>query len=332
MNDPYRSYIFASYLVMNNEVMNNEVNLRDLIHRSREISYKNFGRNINFYYTSNYFPAISVTGPKCALNCKHCGRIMIKRLTPATTPEQLVKTCLEFHRHGSTGALITGGCTLEGKVPIHPFLDAIKEIKEKTDLILIAHTGIVTYDEAKALNEAEIDGVCVDIVGSKETSREIYGIELCPKDYIKTLKALKKAQIKNISPHVCVGLHYGKLMHELNALEIISHITPTNVVIIGLTNLVGTPMEDIRINSGDLIRILCLARIKFPDSYISLGCARGKGEIRAEIDKLAVQAGVNNVAVPTPAAYDEAKRLNLEIREFNACCAVLPPAIKTRKK
>ena len=119
-------------------------------------------------------------------------------------------------------------------------------------------------------------------------------------------------------------------MHELNALEIISHIEPSNVVIIGLTNLVGTSMKDIRINPPDLIKILCLARIKFPGSYISLGCARGKGEIRAEIDKLAVQAGVNNVAVPTQSAYKEAKKLNLEIRKFNGCCALLPDQLEKR--
>ncbi|MEA3255247.1 MAG: radical SAM protein [Candidatus Altiarchaeota archaeon] len=308
--------------------MDDKTELQDLINRSREISRRNFGGNINFYYTSSYFPAISVTGSHCALNCKHCGRIMIERLTPATTPEELIKTCLRLHEQGSTGVLITGGCTREGKVPLNRFLDAIQEVKDKTDLILIAHTGIMDYGEAKSLNEAGIDGVCVDIVGSEETTREIYGIELYPEDYQKTLKAFERAGIKNISPHVCVGLHYGELMHEINALNIISCIKPSNVVIIGLTNLMGTPMEDVRIKPGDLIRILCLARIMFPESYVSLGCARGKGEVRSEIDKLAVQAGVNNIAVPTPEAYREAERLNLTIREFKACCALLPEQLR----
>lgn len=308
--------------------MDNPISLQDLINRSGEVFHRNFSGNINFYYTSNYFPAISVTGSHCALNCKHCGRIMIKRLTPAETPEELIKTCLRLHEQGSNGVLITGGCTKEGKVPLTPFLDAINEIKKETDLILIAHTGIMDYGEAKSLKEAGIDGVCVDIVGSEETTREIYGIELYPEDYRKTLKAFEKAEIKNISPHVCVGLHYGELRHEINALDIISCIKPSNVVIIGLTNLMGTPMEDVRIKPGDLIRILCLARIRFPESYISLGCARGKGEVRSEIDKLAVQAGVNNIAVPTPEAYREAERLNLTIREFKACCALLPEQLR----
>jgi uncharacterized radical SAM superfamily protein len=308
--------------------MNGKIELQDLINRSREISYGNFGRNINFYYTSDYFPAVSITGSHCALNCKHCNRVLIERLTPATSPRDLIETCLGFYGRGSTGVLITGGCDGGGKVPIHPFLGAIREIKEKTGLILIAHTGVMDYGEAKELGDSGIDGVCVDVVGSEKTTKEIYGIELYPQDYIKTLKAFEKAGIRNISPHVCVGLHNGRLTHELSALGIISSITPSNVVIIGLTNLVGTPMEKVRINPSDLVEILCRARISFPRSYVSLGCARGKGEIRAEVDKLAVQAGVNSIAVPTSEAFKEARKLNLEVREFKACCAVLPEQLR----
>lgn len=308
--------------------MNSDVGFQDLIRRSREQSYKNFGCRINFYYTSRYFPAISITGSACALNCKHCGRVLIERLTPAITPRDLVDACMKFYGQGSGGVLITGGCTSEGTVPLNNFLDAISEIKEKTKLILFAHTGIMDYAEAKSLREAGIDGVCVDIVGSEETTREIYGIELYPEDYRKTLKAFERSGIKNISPHICVGLHYGKLKHELNALEIVSCIKPSNVVVIGLTNLKGTPMEHIKIKPEDVIRILCLARLRFPGSYISLGCARGKGSVRADIDKLAVHTGVNNIATPTPSAYREADKLDLEIREYRACCAVLPEQLE----
>jgi len=304
------------------------LNLTDLIDMSRVLSHKNFGRGINFYYTSVYFPAVSITGSSCALNCKHCRGILIKRLIDTKTPKELIRACMEFHKEGSRGVLITGGCTNEGKVPLNNFLDAIREIKDKTDLILFAHTGIVNYEDAKGLKYSGIDGVCVDIVGSEDTTREIYGIELYPEDYIKTLRAFERAGMGNISPHICVGLHYGKPRHELNALDIISYIKPSNVVIIGLTNLDGTPMRDIRINPEDLIRILCLARFKFKDSYVSLGCARGKGYIREEIDKLAIRAGVNNIAIPTSSAYKEANKLNLKIREFGACCAVLPSQLQ----
>ncbi|MBN2014984.1 MAG: radical SAM protein [Candidatus Altiarchaeota archaeon] len=299
-----------------------------LIEESRELSYKNFGRGINFYYTSDFFPAVSVTSSSCALNCKHCGRRLIERLTPALTPKELVNLCVRFHRNGSTGVLLTGGCTPEGKVPLSPFLDAVRRIKDETGMLVIAHTGVINRREARDLKDSGLDGVCVDVVGSEETTKEIYGIELYPEDYRRTLKALQRAGVKNIAPHICVGLHHGRLFHEYSALDIISSIKPSNIVVIGLTNIIGTQMEDVRINAIDVVEVLCKARLRFPESFVSLGCARGKGDVRAEIDRLAVRAGVNSIAVPTPTAYMEAEKFGLGVREFHACCALLPEQLQ----
>jgi len=298
--------------------------LSDLIAQAKEISEKRFGKEINFYYTGADFPAVSVTGSSCALDCRHCKKKLIERLPPAKTPQDLLETCISLWKKGAAGVLITGGCTAEGKVPLAGFLGAVKKIKQETRMKVIVHTGLVDYGEAREIKEAGIDGVCVDVVGSPETTREIYNIEIAPYDYLRTLKALQEAGIRNISPHVCVGLHFGRLHHELAALEIISSIKPSNVVIIGLTDIVGTPMEDIKINPHDFLKVLCNARLMFPESYVSLGCARGKGCIREEIDRLSVRAGVNNIALPTQAAYDEARKLGLTIREHKACCALLP--------
>jgi uncharacterized radical SAM superfamily protein len=279
---------------------------------------------INFYFTSNSFPAVSLTGASCALSCKHCMRKLIERLPAAEEPKKLVDLCMSFHETGARGVLFTGGCDVGGKVPLYSFLDAFREIKEKTGMLLIAHTGVLDYYEAKSLKEAGLDGVCVDVVGSAETTREIYGIELYPEDYRKTLKALERAKIDNISPHVCVGLHNGRMHHEMAALEIISAIKPTTIVIIGLTNLVGTPMADVRIRPEDFLHVLSAARERFPKTYLAVGCAHGKGVVRSEIDRLAVRAGVDAIALPTHAAYREAAALNLKVTEFGACCC-LPP-------
>jgi uncharacterized radical SAM superfamily protein len=168
----------------------------------------------------------------------------------------------------------------------------------------------------------------VDIVGSAETTREIYGIELYPEDYRKTLKALERAKINNISPHVCVGLHNGRLHHEMAALDIISAIKPTTIVVIGLTNLAGTPMADVRIRPEDFLEVLSVARKKFPETYLSVGCAHGKGVVRSEIDRLAVRAGVDAIALPTPTAYREAAALKLKVTEYGACCCLPPEQLR----
>ena len=302
--------------------MNNE--LKALISDTALMHRKNFGQEINFFQTGDAFPAFSLTGSSCALSCKHCERKLIERLPGAQTPVALKRACLEAHSHGAKGVLLTGGCTKDAKVLLHGFLAVIKEIKEETGMLLIAHTGISDEKEAREIKEAGIDGVCLDVVGSQETTEEIYGLKLTPQMYRDTLIAYEKAGIKNISPHVCVGLHYGQLRHEESALNIISCIKPSNIVLTGLTDQEGTPMQGVKIDPDDFIRILCLARKKFPNTYISLGCARGKGEIRSKIDRMAVSAGVNNIALPTKAAYEEAERMGLKINEYSACCALLP--------
>jgi lipoyl synthase len=302
--------------------MNNE--LKALIAEASLIHKKNFGNKTNFCHTGDVFPAFSLTGSSCALSCKHCERKLLERLPSVTTPLSLKKACLEASSCGAKGVLLTGGCTKDAKVPIQAFLSVIREIKEETGMILIAHTGISDEKEAQKIKEAGIDGVCLDVVGSEETTKEIYGIRITPEMYRDTLVAYERAGIKNISPHVCVGLHYGHLMHEASALDIISCIRPSNIVLTGLTDQEGTSMEGVKIDPEDYIRILCLARKKFPNTYISLGCARGKGEIRAKIDRMAVHAGVNNIAVPTTAAYEAAKSMGLKINEYTACCSLLP--------
>jgi lipoyl synthase len=307
-----------------NKLITMNLELKALIAEAAIVHKKNFGRDINFCHTGDAFPALSLTGSSCALSCKHCERKLITRLPGVTTPAALKRACMDAHQRGAKGALLTGGCTKDAKVPIQAFLPVIKEIKEETGMILIAHTGITDEKEALEIKESGIDGVCLDVVGSEETTKEIYGVRITPRMYRDTLIAYEKAGIKNISPHVCVGLHYGRLRHELSALDIISCIAPSNIVITGLTDQEGTPMQGVKIDPEDFIRVLCLARKKFPDTYISLGCARGKGEIKSEIDRMAICAGVNNIAVPTKAAYEEAKSQGLKINEYSACCSLLP--------
>lgn len=298
--------------------------LEALMVEAASLHNNNFRREINFCVTGDLFPAISLTGDACSLSCKHCKRKLIERLEAARTPLELKKVCHAASRKGAKGVLLTGGCTADAKVPIYSFLQAVSEIKKETGLIMIAHTGITDSDEALKVKGSGLDGVCLDVVGSPDVAEEIYGVRITPDMYRDTLLAYAKAGMKNIYPHVCAGLLYGRMSHELAALDIISCINPGSIVLTGLTDLEGTPMQGVKIDPEEFIRILCLARKRFPDTYLSLGCARGKGEIRAEIDKMALSAGINAIAVPTSAAYDEARRLSLKINEYSACCAIPP--------
>lgn len=282
------------------------------------------GKKINFYYTSRFFPAISVTGSECALRCKHCETKLLQNLPSATTKQRLVEKCIRMAEQGARGVLLTGGCSRYGKVPIVRFLDAISEIKKKTSLVVIAHTGILNLEEAKKLVAAKLDGAAVDVVGMVETAKNVYGVEIAPQDYLATLKALENAKMPIISPHVCVGLNFGSLKHELVSLRLIQQIKPATVVITALMPLRGTPMEKVKVAVFDVIKVIVVAKLMFPHTTVTLGCARAKGSDRLLIEKLAIQAGIDSMAVPSEATVRVAESLGLEPQGYAACCGVPP--------
>ncbi len=52
-----------------------------------------------------------------------------------------------------------------------------------------------------------------------------------------------------------------------------------------------------------------------------MSCARPTGRHREVLDKLAVEAGVNRMAMPSQTALDRAKELGLGIEFYKTCCS-----------
>ena len=278
-------------------------------------------KEITFYYTGDTFPAVSITGNSCALNCKHCNRRMLENLHHGISTEEIIALAEKFEKRRATGMLLTGGCDRNARVPIYRFVEAIKKIKKETNLILLAHTGIIDYDTAKLLKEAGLDGVSLDVVSDEKVAENIYGIKIPAEKYEQSLLAHKKAGIKIISPHVCVGLNFGKLSHEISSLNTISCISPTEIIIIALMPLKSTPMENVRVAPEDVLEVIEEARKKFPTTRIILGCAHSTGEDRALIEELVIEK-VDGIAMPTPRVKKLAEKLNFKIYEQHTCCAI----------
>lgn len=297
--------------------------LRERMQKCRARSIKKHGRNLSLFITSSSFPSVSLTGSRCELNCKHCGGKLLSRLIPADSPERLEEVARRIARGGAIGMLVTGGCDVNGKVPTATVAESIRRVKQETDLIMIAHTGFITYDEACALADAGLDGIAFDVVGDAGTIRRVYGINATEDDYLQSLKAISDAGI-DIFPHVCVGLDFGRLRGELRALELISEIDPTTVVITGLMPIAGTPMSSVKPDPYDFAEVFCRATELFPETPITLGCAHSSGRDRELIEMIALGCGVLRIALPTPGfvRYAEARGYGTEY--FGTCCGVLP--------
>jgi len=245
----------------------------------------------------------------------------LNTMLPAVTPEQLVSLCTQWKQKGAVGCLISGGCLPDGSVPLDKFIDAIAEVKRDLGLTVVVHTGVIELSMAKRLKDAGVDAALIDIIGSDETIKEIYQLNVEVQDFDRSLKALHESGIPFV-PHVLVGLHYGRLKGELKALQMISKYEPSAVIVIALMPIHGTPMEDVSpATSIDIAKVLTIARLTMPDTPLVLGCMRPKGRSKGEIDVLAVEAGVNAIAFPAEKAIKQAESLGLEISFSSMCCS-----------
>jgi uncharacterized radical SAM superfamily protein len=239
----------------------------------------------------------------------------------ATTPEKLYNVCSHLKHQGAQGCLISGGCLPDGSVPLAPFAETIGRIKRQLGLTVLVHTGIIDTKTARALKQSGVDTALIDIIGSDETIREIYKLNLKIGDYARSLKALQDAKLAFV-PHVIVGLHYGKLRGEKEALEMISDYEPSALVIIAFMPIHGTEMEKIEPPTPlSIARVILAARVAFPETPLVLGCMRPKGEHRTKTDILAIRAGVDAVAFPAEEAVDFARDQGYDTAFSSACCS-----------
>jgi len=247
---------------------------------------------------------------------------------PATTPEMLFELCAELKQEGAVGCLMSGGCLPDGSVPIRKFVDEIGKVKRELGLTVFVHTGIIDLNTAESLKQASVDSALIDIIGSDETIREIYNLNVTVKDYEDSLKALHDANIAFV-PHIIVGLHHGKLKGELKALEIISQYKPSGLVVIVFMPIRGTQMTNVEPPKPlDIAKVITAARLMFPQTPLVLGCMRPKGKHCIQTDILAIKAGVNAIAFPTEEAIEFAKNQGCETAFSSHCCAQIVSDIK----
>ncbi len=280
------------------------------------------GRKIRFYYPLPRFPNVSVTGGVCALGCKHCGGHYLKTMNGIQTPSKLKEFCKKLETEGGIGLLVSGGCDTEGRVPLDRFLDALRWTKENTGLIINVHTGLLDKRQAEELGSTGVDIVSVDVVGSNETIRHVYGLNATVDDYWETLNSLKEARIPNIVPHICVGLDFGKIRGEAAALEVAQRIDPELVVILGLMPTPGTAMENVPPPSAEVVaRAVAATSIMLPNAGVALGCMRSRIG-KEKIEKLAIRAGANRLVLPSRSTIENVKAIGFKVIHLDGCCAI----------
>lgn len=302
---------------------------KELFEAAWKTARANHGHTFTFYLPGmirygrerGRYPAISITGDRCELQCEHCMGKLLKPMIKAHDPDALVEISEKFAGNGAHGILLTGGSDSRGRLPWEKYWRAIKKIKEQTSLFISAHTGFPDHESCHLLKEAGVTQGLIDIMGDEKTATQIYHLDGL-KQVFDALDSIGKSGLEFI-PHIVAGLFYGKINAEYNALKIIRAHKPAALVIVVLTPLKGTPMEKVSVPSPvEIGRLIAKARLMMPEVPISLGCERPRNREGWMMEKLAIRAGATRMAVWSEEAIEEAKNLGLSPRFQATCCSL----------
>jgi lipoyl synthase len=282
------------------------------------------------YRTSEYrqqdsaaFVAVSVTGTSCALACEHCKTGVLRGMAELPRSDRsLFELCADLAAKGARGVLVSGGSDRNGRVPLAPHLADLVRIRRELGLRIRVHPGLPDEATCRGLGEADIDGAMIDVIGHPDTIRDVYHLDQAPEDYEDVLESLERYGVPAI-PHIIIGLHFGRMLGEWRALEMIARHPPKVLVLVVLMPLTGTPMAEVEPPSDEAIgRFFETARDTLPETPIMLGCARPLGARKAAIDRLAVDSGLNGIAYPAEGVVEYARQRELTPEFVDACCGV----------
>ena len=302
-----------------------------------EIRNRHFPQRINFHtpglrrhrtselpcQQAEEFVSISLTGTHCALDCKHCGTQVLRGMNDLSYgTESLFELCSRLAENGTRGVLISGGCDRQGRVPLKAHLPDLLRVRRELGLTIRVHPGLPDEATAEGLGELDLDGAMVDIIGDNRTIREVYHLNAQTEDYDQVLERLARHGVPLV-PHIILGLHFGKMLGEWKALEMTAKHPLKLLVLVILMPLTGTPMAEVTPPSLEEIGgFLETARKTLPDTPVMLGCARPLGAMKKDVDRLAVDAGLNGIAYPSEGTIAYARSRGLEPDLIHACCGV----------
>lgn len=292
---------------------------------AHEVKKTNIGNELKIYIPDKRFPAVSLTGEKCALHCEHCDVKYLKGMKSILTNQELESFLIDLKNNEGVGVLLSGGCEEDGSVPILKYLDVVKKLKQETNLVINTHTGLLNEETAQKLAEARVDIISFDVNLDEEILHDIYHLDKNVEDYENALDLLLKYGL-NVVPHVCVGLNHGKINKELNSLRIIKEKLKNPELIVLIALIPPKDKEDMFKSPEplDIAKIVAVTRFLFPKTEISLGCMRPRKTKRIEIETLAIQAGISRIEIPTIKTIRWLKENHPDVRlkYFSACCAL----------
>lgn len=239
---------------------------------------------------------LSIKTGSCPENCKFCPqsahyKTYVKK-EPLMQIEEVITAAKRAKEAGSTRFCMGAAWRDPRDEDLKLVCEMIKEIK-KLGLETCVTLGLLKEHQAIILKEAGLDFYNHNI----DTSKEFYDKIITTRTFQDGLDTLHYVRASGMK--VCCGGILG--MGETNDDRINMILTLANleepaesVTINKLIKIPGTPLENVQdIDPFDFVRVIALARIMIPKSYIRLSA--GREQMSDELQALCIMAGVNSI-------------------------------------
>jgi len=271
----------------------------------------------------NSFPAFSITAAACALNCDHCQKKILEPMIPATNPEMLERKVRQLiETQELNGFLLSGGSNKKNEIPYSRYMPAVARLKhDYPDMRIAVHSALLDMPRAREMESAGVDTVMMDVIGAQETINQVYNLDRSVDDFEATLAALCSTSME-VTPHIVIGLHYGRILGEANALDVVSRYPVAALVLVVIMPFYARPGTFVTPETSEVGRIFLEARRRLPEKQVLLGCARPPGMHKRITDTYAIMAGLDGIAFSADGAVSVAHTIGRPFEQAHSCCSI----------
>ncbi len=239
---------------------------------------------------------LSVKTGACTENCSYCAQSAhYKTGTQKESmldKEQILKYAKAAKDKGSSRFCMGASGRSPSDKDLEVLCDVIGEVKN-LGMETCVTLGLLDENQAQKLKDSGLDFYNHNI----DTSREYYSNVITTRtfeDRLNTIKNVRDAGLK-----ICVGgiLGMGESNDDrINMLVLLANLPtpPESIPINQLVRIPGTPLANgEELDCFDFVRIIALARILMPQSYIRLSA--GRAQMDDSLQALCFFAGANSV-------------------------------------
>ena len=263
----------------------------DLIYQAQTVHRQNHDPNKIQVST-----LMSIKTGGCPEDCKYCSQsikyntdVEIEKLL---TVDEVIAQAKEAKKSGASRFCMGAAWRNLNDSNISKIKDMVKAVKE-LELETCLTLGMLKKEQAESLKESGLDYYNHNLDSSEEYYSKVVSTRTY-KDRLNTLKYVRDAGIK-----VCTGGILGLGEENLDRLKLIEVLCnmdeqPESVPMNKLVRIEGTPYSNNDdVDNFDFIRIIAIARITMPKTYVRLSA--GRDTMNDEMQALCFFAGANSI-------------------------------------